>query len=419
MTVMVSKPLDPDARVDMQRFCSTLDRSSSIGVGRPGGLSRLALTDADREMRDQFVTWCREAALQVRVDRVGNIFARREGRDSTLPPVLLGSHLDTQANGGRFDGVVGVLGALEVVRRLADLDHVTKRPIEIVSWSNEEGARFSPPMTASGCYAGAYAIDWVHDRRAEDGARFGDELARIGYRGEAPVGGSPDAYLELHIEQGAILWAEGTALGVVSHAYSSHGFQVAFTGETAHTGPWPMERRRNALVAAAHLMVAVDEIGWSYADTGGKATAARVSAWPNKAGTLSEWAEVVCDVRHECAQTAEVMAERTRRAIREAAARSGCEAEIVDSWSWGGRIFSDDLNELCRKIARRLGYTWRDIPSQAGHDAYFISRVCPTAMIFTPCRDGVTHHPEELAEPEDLEPGLNLLLHAAVSRADR
>ncbi|WP_029030296.1 Zn-dependent hydrolase [Salinarimonas rosea] len=403
----------------MQRFCSTLDRSSSIGAGRPGGLSRLALTDADREMRDVFVAWCREAALEVRVDRVGNIFARREGREPTSAPVLLGSHLDTQANGGRFDGVVGVLGALEVVRRLADLGHTTKRPIEIVSWTNEEGARFSPPMTASGCYAGAYTVDWVHDRRAEDGARFGDELARIGYCGDAPVGGTPDAYLELHIEQGPILSAEGTALGIVSHAYASHGFQVAFTGETAHTGPWPMERRRNALVAAARLMVAVDEIGWDHAGTGGKATAARVSAWPNKAGTLSEWAEVVCDVRHECAVTAGVMAERTRRAIGEAAARSGCDATIVDSWSWGGRIFSDELAELGRLTARRLGYSWRDIPSQAGHDAYFLSRVCPTAMIFTPCRDGVTHNSEELAEPGDLEPGLNLLLHVAAARADR
>jgi beta-ureidopropionase / N-carbamoyl-L-amino-acid hydrolase len=209
------------------------------------------------------------------------------GREDGLPPVLVGRYLDTQANGGRFAGILGVLGALEVVCVLNDLGHVTRRPIEIVNWTNEEGARFSPPMLASGCFAGEYALEWAHERPAEDGATFGGELKRIGYRGSAPAGGRvPDAYFELHIEQGPVLDAEKMQVGVVTHAYRSHGFLVEFHGETAHTRPWPIERRHNALVAAARLLVGVDDIGWEFASSGGKATAARLVALPNKTGIL-------------------------------------------------------------------------------------------------------------------------------------
>ncbi|MBB4018861.1 N-carbamoyl-L-amino-acid hydrolase [Chelatococcus caeni] len=419
---MASTPssLPRDTRIDAERFWSTIERSAEIGLGREGGLSRLALSDADKEMRDVFVGWCREAGLAATVDKVGNIFARRAGRENDLPPVVMGSHLDTQANGGRFDGIVGVLGALEVVRRLNDIGHITRRPIEIVDWTNEEGGRFSPPMTASGCFAGAYSLDFVHGRPGDDGPTFGEELKRIGYLGEAPVGGRPlDAYFELHIEQGPILDAERIEVGVVTHAYASHGFLVAFRGETAHTGPWPMEKRRNALVAAARLLVAVDDIGWDHAATGGKATAARLAAWPNKAGILSDWAECVCDVRHDDPATAAVMAERVTRGVGEAAARAGCTAEILDRWQWGGRIFDADMVAGVRETARSLGYNHRDLPSQAGHDAYFLARVCPTAMIFTPCRGGITHNNNEFASREELAPGVNVLLHAAVARADR
>jgi len=415
-----SSPLPRDIRIDADRFRRTLERSSSIGPGREGGMSRLALTDADKEMRDVFVGWCRDAGLAVTIDEVGNIFGRRAGRENDLPPVLVGSHLDTQANGGRFDGIVGVLGGLELVRRLNDIGHVTRRPIEIVDWSNEEGGRFSPPMTASGCFAGVYDRDWVHARPSDDGPSFGEELRRIGYQGEAPAGGRElDSYFELHIEQGPILDAGRVQVGIVTHAYRSHGFLVGFTGETAHTGPWPMERRRNALVAAARLLVAVDDLGWDYAGSGGKATAARLVAWPNKAGILSDWAEAVCDVRHDDPATAGVMAERVLRAIGEAAARAGCEAKILDRWDWGGDIFDASLVAGVRNVAGALGYSHRDLPSQAGHDAYFLAKVCPTAMIFTPCRDGITHNNNEFVALSDLTPGLDVLLHSVVARADR
>lgn len=408
------------ARIDIERFWTTIERSGEIGTGRPGGLSRLALSDADKQVRDEFVGWCRQAGLSVRIDGIGNIFARRQGSDDTLPPVVMGSHLDTQVNGGRFDGIAGVLGALEVCRTLDALGHRTRRPLEIVNWTNEEGGRFSPPMVGSGCFTGTYTLDWARGRTDDDGIALGQELQRIGYLGEMEA--SPhafDAYFEFHIEQGPILDRDGMQVGVVTGGYPSCGMLVEFRGETAHTGPWPMERRKNALVAGARLLTAVDDIGWDYAGTGGKATGSRLVAWPNKPGILSDWAQAVCDVRHPGAETTLVMAERVRRAIGEAAARGGCTAEILDTWNWGGRIFSGELIEGIRAVSLGLGYRTQDILSQAGHDAYFVARHAPAAMIFAPCKNGITHNNLELCTREDLEPGLNVLFRSVVARADR
>ena len=294
--------------VDAKRFWATVERSAQIGVGRVGGLARVALTDADKQMRDEFCAWCRAAALGVTVDAVGNIFAHRAGRDDALPPVVLGSHLDTQINGGRYDGIIGVLAALEVLRTLDDHDIVTQRPLEIAAWMNEEGARFSPPMVGSAAFAGVHTVDWVYARQADDGATIGDELKRIGYRGAAPVGGRAlDSYFELHIEQGPELDARNIPLGVVTHGYTAHGFIIDVAGETAHTGPWPMDKRKNALVGAAMLAVAVNDIGWKYHASGGKGTAARIHAWPNKPGILSDYAQFTGDVRHDNPATADAM----------------------------------------------------------------------------------------------------------------
>ncbi|KRE21997.1 Zn-dependent hydrolase [Bosea sp. Root483D1] len=412
--------LPATARIDIGRFWTTIERSGEIGTGRPGGLSRLALGDADKEVRDVFIDWCQQAGLSVRVDGIGNIFARRAGQDDSLPPVVMGSHLDTQVNGGRFDGIAGVLGGLEVCRTLDQLGHRTKRPIEVVNWTNEEGGRFSPPMVGSGCFTGAYTLDWALGRRDDDGRTIEEELDRIGYRGEMEAAPHPfDAYVEFHIEQGPILDREGMQVGVVIGGFSSTGMLVEFRGETAHTGPWPMERRRNALIAGARLLVAVDDLGWEHAGSGGKATASRLVAWPNKPGILSDWAQATCDVRHADPETAAVMAERVRRAIHEAAARADCTAEILDVWNWGGKVFVDELIEQVRATSLELGYRTRDILSQAGHDAYFVARHAPTTMIFAPCKGGITHNNGELCTPDDLEPGLNVLLHTVVARADR
>lgn len=408
------------ACIDIERFWTTIERSAQIGTGRPGGLSRLALSDADKQVRDEFVGWCRDAGLGVRIDGIGNIFARRAGLDDSLPPVVMGSHLDTQVNGGRFNGIAGVLGGLEVCRTLDALGHRTRRPLEIVNWTNEEGGRFSPPMVGSGCFTGAYTLDWARGRSDDDGRTIGQELERIGYLGEMePAPHRFDAYFEFHIEQGPILDREGMQVGVVVGGFPSCGMLVEFRGETAHTGPWPMERRKNALVAGARLLTAVDDIGWDFAATGGKATGSRLVAWPNKAGILSDWAQAICDVRHPEAESTAVMAERVRRAIGEAAARASCTAEVLDTWNWGGKIFAPELIESVRAIAQGLGYRSRDILSQAGHDAYFVARHAPATMIFAPCKNGITHNNEEFCTREDLEPGLNVLLRAVVARADR
>ena len=412
--------LSPEIRADLGRFLDTLAASSKIGTGREGGMNRLTLSAADKEMRDLFVTWCQEAGLEVTVDAMGSIFGRRAGTEDHLPPLLIGSHLDTQENGGRFDGIVGVLGGLEVVRRLNDLGIQTRRPIVIVNWTNEEGARFSPPMVASGCFVGDYDVAWAHGLKDGDGVSFGEALEAIGYKGAAPVGGYEiDGYFELHIEQGDVLDRTGHEVGVVTHAYASHGMIAEFYGETAHTGPWPMVKRKNALVAAARWLTAVDDIGWEQAGTNGKATAARLVASPNKAGLLSDWAQGVCDVRHENPETANVMRLQMERAVAHAAIKAGCEWKILDQWAWGGDIFEPSMVGEVRKAVAVLGYNALDLPSQAGHDAYFLARHFPTTMIFTPCKDGITHNNNELATPEMLEPGLNVLLHAVVSRANR
>lgn len=415
----IAMTVSSDVRVNLRRFLATLDRSSEIGIGREGGLSRLALSDSDKAVRDIFVQWCREAKLDVTVDGIGNIFGRRAGTQD-LPPVLMGSHLDTQANGGRFDGPLGVLGGLEVIRTLNDHAIETRHPIEVVNWTNEEGSRFTPPMIASGVFAGVYDIEWAYKRAADDGATFVGELQRIGYKGSAPVGGREiDSYLELHIEQGDVLDLEKKQIGVVDSGYFTHGMNVGFQGETAHAGPWPMARRRNALLAAARLLVAVDEIGWTFAESNGKATAARLVAWPNKVGIVSDWAEASCDVRHADQRTLQIMRERLERSVDEAAARAGCKAKINDQWTYGGDIFCRELIDLVARTAGNLSYSSLKLPSQAGHDAYFMARICPTAMIFTPCQGGITHNNKEWVEPEDMEPGLNVLLHAVLARANR
>jgi N-carbamoyl-L-amino-acid hydrolase len=409
-----------DLAINPRRYWDTIERSAGIGVGRPGGLARVALSDADREMRDQLVAWCREAGCTVSVDRLGSIFARRKGTDDTLPPVVIGSHLDTQVNGGRYDGIVGVLAGLEVLRTLDDKSIATKRPVEIVNWTNEEGARFSPPMIAAGAFAGVYAVDWVLDRRDDDGKRFGDELARIGYAGAAPVGGRTlDSYFELHIEQGPLLDAKRIDVGVVTHGYTAHGFIVEVTGETAHTGPWPMDQRKNALVGAAMLAVAAHDIGWKYHATQGKGTAARIVAWPNKPGILSDWAQFTGDLRHENARAAAGMFNEFKAAMAECARRANVDMRIVDEWTWNAELFDPECIALVRDTARRLRLASLDLPSQAGHDAYHVARVAPTAMIFSPCKDGITHNNKEHADLERTVPAVNVLANVVLQRANR
>ncbi len=411
----------PDSlHINATRFWRTVERSAQIGIGRPGGLQRVALSDDDKLMRDQFVAWCNEAGYGVSIDRLGSIFARRNGTDPTLPPVVIGSHLDTQVNGGRYDGILGVLAGLEVLRTLDDKRIATRRSIEVVSWTNEEGARFSPPMVAAGAFAGVYPVDWVLGLKDDDGIAFGDELRRLGYDGPAPVGGRAlDAYFELHIEQGPMLWERRIPVGLVTKGYAVRGSVIEVQGETAHTGPWPMDKRKNALVGAAMLAVAVNDIGWRFHATAGKATPSRLVAWPNKPGILSDWAQVTCDFRHVDPHSADQMKAQMLAELPVLAKRANVEFKVVQEWVFGNERFDPGCIGLLRDASSRLGVHCIDMASQAGHDAYHVSKVAPTAMIFTPCRDGITHNNNEYADLENTLPGVNVLLNAALTRANR
>lgn len=406
--------------VNGSRLWDTLMVSAGIGTGPRGGLRRLTLTEPDRVMRDQLKAWAQEGGYPLTVDGLGNMVLRREGSEPDLPPVVIGSHLDTQWAGGRFDGILGVLAGLEVLRTLDDLGIATKRAIEVVNWTNEEGARFSPPMLCSLAWSGQATPDWVENRRDRDGIRFGDALDGIGYRGPEAVGGrSIDAYFELHIEQGPALDRAGVPVGIVTGGYPSCGMRIAVEGATAHTGPTPMGERHNALVGAAMVAVAVNDIGWAHAHTDAKATAARLDLVPNLPGTLSEYAELFIDMRAPKLETLETMKASLRAALPDCAARSLTQISVAEEWGFGVFSFDDGLIGLLRETATNLGVPTMDLRSQAGHDAYHVARVAPACMIFTPCRDGITHNEAEDIALEPTLPGVNVLLHAALARANR
>ena len=406
--------------VDGRRLWDTIMRSGEIGPGRSTGLCRLALTDADRDMRDLFVAWCKEAGLAVSVDAVGSIFARRAGQDDSLPPVMIGSHLDTQAAGGKYDGILGVLAGLEIVRSLNDRGIETKRPLEIVNWTNEEGARFVPPMVASGAFAGVHPVDWVLALKDDDGIRYGAELERIGYAGETPVGGREvDAYYELHIEQGPALDAEDLPLGIVVGGYQTVGMHIDIHGETAHSGPTPMNKRQNALVGAAMLIVAANDVGWKYHPQEGKSTAPRLTCWPNKPGILPDYAQVTIDFRSPTGAITDRMLADFEAAIPGCAARAQVKIEIVNRWTFGSEVFDRACIETVKEAAQDLGVAQREILSQAGHDAYNMAKICPTALLFSPCKDGITHNEAEHIELDYTLPSVNVLLNAVLARANR
>jgi N-carbamoyl-L-amino-acid hydrolase len=404
--------------IDPERLWHTLEVSAGIGPGKAGGLSRLTLSDDDKAMRDQFVTWCQDAGCTVTVDPVGNIFARREGRDPELTPVVMGSHLDTQIAGGRYDGILGVLSGLEVIRTLNDRDIRTRRPIEVVCWTNEEGVRFQPPMMGAGVFAGVHDLNWVLSQTDDAGLTFGDEVARIGYAGSVQRDAADiDAYFELHIEQGPILDAQKVPVGIVTGGFTSFGAELEIAGENAHSGPTPMAARKDALVGAALIVARLHEIGWGYAPEG-RATCARLDVSPNRYGIIADQATVVIDVRHPDPDLADEMFQKALHALPDVAERSGTDVSKVKDWSFGDVAFDAGLIDLIQSTARDLDVAHIPILSAAGHDAYHLSRIAPTAMIFTPCVDGITHNENEDIELASTVPGVNVLLHAVLRRAN-
>lgn len=403
-------------QVNQQRLWDSLMAMARIGATEKGGSKRLALSDLDKEGRDLFVRWCAEAGCTVSVDRMGNIFARRPGRRNDLPPVVTGSHLDTQPTGGKFDGVFGVLAGLEVVRTLNDVGYETEAPIEVTVWTNEEGSRFAPAMIASGVFAGVFSEEYGHSRADLDGRTIGDELKRIGYFGEQKVGGRPfRAFFEAHIEQGPVLEAERNTIGVVQGIQAIRWFEVTVTGRESHAGTTPMNRRMDAMLGAARIIDRVNRIALDYPP--GVSTVGLVKVSPNSRNTIPGTVFFSVDLRHPQDETLSKMKGALEATVAETCAALGLEAECREIW-WSPAVhYHPDCIAAVRKAAEALGYSHRDIVSGAGHDAGYINRVAPVGMIFVPCADGISHNEIESATPEDLAAGCNVLLHAMLAHA--
>jgi N-carbamoyl-L-amino-acid hydrolase len=405
-------------RINADRLWDSIHEMAKIGPGVAGGSNRQTLTDEDGEGRRLFQKWCEDAGLEMGIDKMGTMFATRPGTDPEALPVYVGSHLDTQPTGGRYDGVLGVLGGLEVVRTLNDLGIRTRHPIVVTNWTNEEGTRFAPAMLASGVFAGQHELDWAYARQDKDGKRFGDELERIGFKGDEEVGARKiKAFFELHIEQGPILEDEGIDIGVVTHGQGLWWLEVTLTGKDAHTGSTPMPKRRNAGLGMARITELVHEVAMDYQPDAVGAIG-HIEVYPNSRNVIPGKVVFTIDIRspHE-----EVLNEM--RARIEDGIATICEAldigfQIEAVGHFDPVTFDEGCVTAIRNAAERLGYSHRDIISGAGHDACWINRVAPTAMVMCPCVDGLSHNEAEEISKEWAAAGADVLFHAVVETAE-
>ncbi len=402
-------------RINADRLWDSLMEMARIGGTDKGGVCRIALTDLDRQGRDLFVKWCREAGCDIRVDQVGNVFARRPGRDMTKPPIMTGSHLDTQPTGGKFDGCYGVLAGLEVVRALNDAGYETEAPVEVAVWTNEEGCRFAPAMVASGVFGGVFSVDYALSRTDPEGVTFGEALKQIGYDGKDAVGGRPvGAFFEAHIEQGPILERENRTIGVVTAAQGQRWYEINWTGMESHAGTTPMEGRRDALLGASLLIAEARRIG---SRRNGRATVGVIESKPQSRNTIPGRVFMTLDFRHpDDAELADMDAQMRAAAAR-IAAEHRLEVSIGQIWYFPPTPFDAKCVEAVRAAAQRAGMAHMDIVSGAGHDACYVAKVAPTGMIFVPCKDGISHNEIEDARKEDIAAGCQILLQAMVERA--
>ncbi|MFC4541441.1 Zn-dependent hydrolase [Halosolutus amylolyticus] len=406
-----------DATIDERRFRDRFDEFNEIGATDAGGVNRPSLSDENKRARDLLVEWFRDAGLEVRIDEMGNIFGRREGRDPEADAVLFGSHVDSQYNGGRYDGVVGVLSALEVVEAFDDAGIETDRPLEIVAWSNEEGVRFQPDMLGSGVYTGVFDLEYAYDREDKDGNRFGDELERIGYKGEEPC--EPDdlhCYFEVHVEQGPFLERADLSVGVVEGVFGFSWMNVAFEGQANHAGPTPMNMRHDAFVATADVTKAVREIT-ATEGTDLVGTVGSVDVWPNAINVIPERVEFTLDFRSYDNAVVDAALERIQDEIEWAAEREGLEYEFEEIMRVDADPFDDECIETVAQAAEDAGCEYTRLVSGAGHDANYLNKITPTSMIFAPSVDGISHRESEYTEWEDVVTGAEVLLRAVNEQA--
>ncbi len=405
-------------KVNGDRLRSTLEEMAKIGATSGGGVQRLTLTDEDKQARDLFIKWLNEINLEVYIDEMGNIFGKRSGKNNDLPPVMSGSHIDSQPKGGRFDGILGVMGPLEALRTLHENNIETERPIVIVDWTNEEGSRFAPAMVASGVWTGSLDRNWVYDRTDINDKRFEDELTRIGYKGTVPAKKWPvHCYYEYHIEQGPALEREGKIIGVPKGIVCLHWYDVYLEGEANQVGPTPMEGRHDALCAAAEMILKVNELP---AKMGGNmvATVGEIQNHPNSRNIIPDGVHFTIDIRSWDDEHALKAWEFVRKDFEDIAQIRGCQIRIEETWRVEHSPFDLKLVQRVLDVARELGYPALRMVSGAGHDASYMNQVAPTAMIFVPSIDGRSHVEVENTRWEDCEAGANVLLHCILQSAE-
>ena len=404
-------------KINSERLWDSLMEMAKIGPGVAGGNNRQTVTDEDSEGRHLFQDWCKAAGCTMGLDQMGNMFAHRDGTDPDALPIYVGSHLDTQPTGGKYDGVLGVLSGLELLRTMNDLDIKTKHPIVVTNWTNEEGTRYAPAMLSSGVFAGIHTQDWAYDRVDAEGKAFGDELQRIGWRGDEEVGARKmHAFFELHIEQGPILEAEGKQIGVVTHGQGLSWTQVTITGKDAHTGSTPMPMRNNAGLAMARVLNKVEEITLSHAPHAVGA-AGHIDVYPNSRNVIPGKVVFTIDFRSPDLAVITDMEERLRVEAQAICDAMGMKIEFEKVGGFDPVAFDETCVQAVRSAAESLGYSHMDLISGAGHDACWINTVAPTAMIMCPCVDGLSHNEAEEISQEWAAAGTDVLLHAVLETA--
>jgi N-carbamoyl-L-amino-acid hydrolase len=403
----------PVNQVNRKRLRQRLDEMAAIGATAKGGLHRLALSDADGAARRRLESWAGAAGYNLVVDAIGNMFATRPGAIDGAPAFMIGSHLDSQPYAGRFDGAAGVVAAFEVMTTLDDLGITTSAPVQLVNWTNEEGARFRPPLIGSGVFAGTYALDSALAIADDAGATIGQELARLGFAGDTAPGWPLAGYVEIHIEQGTVLERAGATIGIVTGVVGIRDIMVRVTGEDTHAGPLDMHLRRDALVGAAEMILAANRIGLTNAPDA-RVTVGRISVPSNSHSVVPGLAEFVLDIRHPETEGLDTLETELRAAFVEIAAAHRLEVTFDPMWAYPVVRFDDRLNQAVGAAADRLGYRRLALPSRAGHDAWNVSRVAPTTMIFIPCKDGISHNEAEFAAFDDIAAAADVMLGAII-----
>ena len=404
-------------RINGQRLWDTLMALAKIGATPKGGVCRLALTDLDKQGRDLVITWGKEQGMTVVIDKIGNVFMRRAGRNNSLPPIMTGSHIDTQPTGGKFDGNYGVLAGIEVVRTLNDHGIQTEAPIEVAFWTNEEGSRFVPVMMGSGVFARAFTLAHAYSAADTDGKTVQEELARIGYLGAQEPGDHPiGAYFETHIEQGPVLEDNNITIGVVQGVLGIRWFDCTVTGMEAHAGPTPMALRKDALQIAALLMQEVVASALRHGPHG-RGTVGMVQVHPNSRNVIPGRVKFSMDMRNATDALVDQQVTEVRALAARLSASTGMAIDIELVSSYAAIGFHDECIDAVARASQQLGYSSMPVVSGAGHDAIYMARLVPSGMIFIPCKDGISHNEVEDALPEHITAGCNVLLHAMLERA--